>query len=171
MIDFRRLVLCILLGIGFAIVLPSCTTVSPPQMTEQSLLGKQILSEQNEHYKAARDLVSLTLQMDTDALFSQLIEMQLNFQPKLRPYRQILIDFFKEIVTSNEFMDEIINIHMELFSKDELTELNTLLEAKVMIKYRQVTPQIMNGLQQVALKLMKKHASELQSRLKNEVEK
>ena len=50
MTDFRRLVLCILLVIGFAIVLHSCTTVSPTQMTGQNVLGKQILSEQNEHY-------------------------------------------------------------------------------------------------------------------------
>lgn len=179
MTDFHRLISFILIVFGISSILPSCVTTPPSQTPSggsevviQGVSKKQIITEQNAHYEAARELIALmTGQMDVGALVNQLVEVQLQFKPTMRPYRHIFIDFIKERITSDEYLYGEAKIYMELLSENELRELKGLMETDVWKKYQRLMPQFIKGTHQLLFKLIQEHASEFQGRLKKEIER
>ncbi len=101
----------------------------------------------------------------------QMVAIQLNQNPALAPYKQIMISFFDKHMSYSSLKTDLINLYANAFTESELKEINTFYQTPTGKKAIQQMPILMNQGGQIGAQRIKQNMPELEKLIKAESER
>ena len=106
-------------------------------------LGGNAYASADPHRDAARELFSaMDMQSMLDQLIQQTLNMQIQRNPGMEPFREVMEVFFREYLSFDSLQEDFVDAYIEAFSTTELQELAAFYRTPVGAKALRVTPQL-----------------------------
>jgi hypothetical protein len=123
-----------------------------------------------ETHRAAAESLTTLLQMETmlQQSYEQIIDVQIQGNPALHPYRQVMLDFFAKHMSWASLKDEMLDLYVESFTEDELLELAEFYRSPVGQKAVQVMPELMRRGSEVGSRRVQEHLPELERMIREQ---
>ncbi len=102
---------------------------------------------------------------------SQLIDVQLQQNPDLAPYKNVMIEFFDKHLSWDSIKPAILKIYSEEFTASELQEINRFYSTEVGKKTLEKMPALMAQGAQIGMTRVQANMAELQSMIQAESER
>jgi len=102
---------------------------------------------------------------------SQMIDVQLQQNAALAPYKGVMIEFFKKHMSYDSLKPEILIMYSDVFSASELKEINAFYTTKVGKKTIEKMPTLMAQGGQIGAGRVQANIAELRSMIKAEGER
>ncbi len=129
------------------------------------------LAVDDEALKIGIRLAANNGMIDVNALAEKMTEYQLEREPVLKPYRHVLVKFFKEFYSSEEVYLAMGYVYAEHFTLEELKELEILLRNPLIAKLQRETPNLLPIMLGATEELLFSKVDELQVRVAAEAER
>lgn len=126
----------------------------------------------NNSKKEAEILLS-TIGMDTvlEQTISQMLDIQLQQNPALAPFKQVLLRFFNKHMSYESLKPEMVAIYSEAFTSTELKEINAFYKTPAGSKTIEKMPELMAKGGQIGAKRVQDNIQELQEMIKVETDR
>lgn len=123
--------------------------------------------------KKEAELLLNTLGLDQvlQQTINQMLDLQLQQNPALLPYKQVMLQFFNKYMSYDSLKGEMVTIYSETFSAPELKQINTFYQSPVGKKTIEKMPELMAKGGQIGAKRVQEHLPELQEMIKVESER
>ncbi len=121
--------------------------------------------------EAEKFLNSLDMEKSLNQSVQQMVAIQLNQNPALAPYKQIMISFFDKHMSYSSLKTDLINLYANAFTESELKEINTFYQTPTGKKTIQQMPLLMNQGGQIGAQRIKQNMPELEKLIKAESER
>lgn len=117
-----------------------------------------------ETHRAAAESLTTLMQMETllQQSYEQIIDVQIQGNPKLHPYRQVMLDFFAKHMSWEMLKEDMISLYVESFTEDELLVLAGFYSTPVGQKAVQVMPELMRQGAEIGARRVQEHLPELE---------
>jgi uncharacterized protein len=102
---------------------------------------------------------------------SQMLDVQLQQNPALAPYKGVMMDFFNKYMSFNSLKPEMAQAYADAFTLAELQEINTFYATDVGQKVVQEMPKLMAAGAQMGVNRVQENIGELQEMIKAESER
>jgi hypothetical protein len=146
----RRRLIGSLLGIG------ALVAAATPLLAEPSA----------SHRAAAAELLQLMeVREQAQAAVEKVLDMQLAQNPGMRAQREVILDWLREVVGSQEMMDRFAALYVERFTEAELRELIAFYRTPTGKRAVRELPALMEQGMLIGQELGQKHQAELERRL------
>lgn len=113
----------------------------------------------SSHYKAAEDLLAM---MDMENLMqrsiSQMLQVQLQRQPQMEPYKEVMLEFFSKYLSWDSLKDEYIDIYVSEFNEAELRDMIAFYKTPTGQKALKKMPLLMNRGAQIGSRKVQENA-------------
>lgn len=117
----------------------------------------------------ARELLDkLGMKRAMEQSMANLIDLQVQQQPALAPFRQIMRDYFEKYMSYDVLRPEMVKIYEEAFTTAELKEVNAFYDTETGKKALAVMPTLMGKVGQLGAERSQAHAGELRSMIEAE---
>lgn len=137
-----------------------------------SLIGALALADEASHRRAAEDLLVATAAESTmNASIDQMMAAQLQLQPQLAPFRDVMRGFIEQNVGYAAMKDEMIALYVGEFTEPELVELAAFYRTPTGSKAIAKVPTIMARSVQISMARMQARQGELVKLLEDEVKR
>ena len=100
-----------------------------------------------------------------------MIDIQLQQNPAIAPFKQVMLDFFSKYMSWESLKDDIAEIYLEEFSIQELKELTAFYKTPTGQKAALRVPQLMSKGGELGMRRVQEHMPELQEMIAKEAEK
>jgi uncharacterized protein len=118
----------------------------------------------NESVKQAEILLnSIDMNAVLHKTIDQAINMQLQQNPAMSPYKKVLTQFFEKYMSYASMKPFLLKMYGDTFTADELKELNKFYASPIGRKSLQVMPDLMAKDGQYGAQQVQSHMTELQS--------
>ncbi len=118
------------------------------------------------HDGARKEAERLLDTIDAEGLFeksiNQMIDVQLKQDPKLTPYRRILLGFIEKYMSYQSLKPDFIKMYTDAFTESDLREINRFYATPVGRKVLRKTPEFMKMGSEIGAKRLQQHIHELQ---------
>lgn len=101
----------------------------------------------------------------------QMLQVQLQQQPALVPFKQVMRTFLQKHMSYAQLKDEFVNIYAEAFTADELKQLNAFYATPVGQKTIQKMPELMAKGAQLGAQQVQDNMAELQQMIQEEAKR
>ena len=130
-----------------------------------------VLADIQSHRRAAEQLASL-LQMEQllQQTHEQVLNVQIQANPDLNPYRDVLLQFLKERLSWDNLKDELLDLYTENFTEAELQELVTFYATETGQKSVRLMPEILRRAGEIGLRRVQEQLPELERRLQEKAD-
>lgn len=91
--------------------------------------------------------------------------------PSLKPYKSVIIDFYTEMFSSDEFIKALAKINTEIFTLEELLDLEKMMALPIYKTHQEKLPEYLTKLSQLSIQAMLANQFKLQELLKEAQEK
>lgn len=137
-----------------------------------SLLMTQLTFADTSSEREAEKLLN-TMGMEEAMIqsMSQMIDLQLQQNPALAPYKSVMMQFFAKHMSWESLKPEFLKIYSEAFSANELHEINEFYATETGKKTIQLMPLLMAQGGQIGASRVQQNIGELQEMLKTESER
>lgn len=136
---------------------------STSQTADQDQPALEAASDrQASHYKTAEELLSV-FDMDTllQTSMAQMLEIQLQRNPSIKPYKHVLMEFFAKYMSYESLKDDLIKMYVEVFSEKELREVIAFYKTPTGQKAIEKVPELMKTGAQLGAERLESHKDEL----------
>lgn len=122
-----------------------------------------VIADMQSHRQAAEQLAQL-LQMDRllQQSYEQMLDVQVQANPDLKPYRNVMLQFFQKHMTWDVLKDDLLNLYTEHFSEAEMQELIGFYASETGQKSVSVIPDIMRRAGEIGVKRVQENMPELE---------
>lgn len=125
----------------------------------------------NEAHDEAEQIVNtINANNNYDKIVNQLLRVQLQVKPQLRPFEDVLRDFFSKYINFNSIKEDLINLYTSRFTTDELKKIRKFYESDVGKKVITQLPQISYESNQIGIRKVNAHQNELKMMIQQRVE-
>ena len=98
-------------------------------------------------------------------MIDQMIEVQIQQDPMMQPYRHVLQEFFGTYMSYETLRDQYVEIYVDYFSADELNRLADFYETALGTKLISLGSDIVSEQMQIAIYEVSRHSHKLQDML------
>lgn len=116
-------------------------------------------------------LSSMGLESSIQQSMSQMIEIQLQQNPALDPFKGVMMEFFAKHMSWESLKPELLRIYAEAFTADELRELNRFYATDTGQKTIRMMPTLMAQGAQIGVARVQDNMAELQAMIQSEAER
>lgn len=99
---------------------------------------------------------------------SQIMDIQLQQNPALLPYKDVVMQFFRKHVSYSSLKPEMIQIYAEVFTAQELRDINAFYRTETGQKTIRLMPQLSAAGAQLGLQRIQQNGAELQRMIQAE---
>lgn len=136
------------------------------------LLTSTVTLADSEADKQAEQLFNVIgLEATFDQAMKQMVNVQLQQNPGLEPYKDILLQFFEKYTGYDSVKAELIKAYTEAFTVSELKELTTFYGSDLGQKALRKMPELMGQAAQNGVARVQANMGELQGLIKKESER
>jgi hypothetical protein len=127
----------------------------------------------DEASKKEAEVLLNTLGLDKalQQTISNMLDLQLQQNPALLPYKQVMLEFFNKYMSYDSLKAEMVTIYSDAFTASELKEINAFYESPTGRKTIEKMPELMAKGGQLGAKRVQEHLPELQEMIKVESER
>jgi hypothetical protein len=100
-----------------------------------------VLANDNEKYFELALAVTAVPEESLELMIDGLLENQIAADPSIKPIRRAFKTFYMETLNSDLVKNGSAHIQMELFTYEELLEINEMMQLPIYKKYMEVTPE------------------------------
>lgn len=126
----------------------------------------------NSHRQAAERLLKVAnMENALQQSIEQMLSIQLQQQPTLTPYKEVMLKFFKKHMSFESLKEDIITIYIEEFTEKELNEIIIFYESPVGRKTIEKMPKLMGKGAQLGANRVQQNIGELQKMIEAESER
>ncbi|CAA0101748.1 Uncharacterised protein [Halioglobus japonicus] len=129
------------------------------------------LADEASIKEAEKLLQTMGTEAALEQSMSQMIDVQLQQNPALAPYKGVMMEFFNKYTSYNSLKLEMAQTYAEAFTLTELQEINAFYASEVGQKVVQVMPQLMAAGAQMGVTRVQENIGELQEMIKAESER
>lgn len=135
-------------------------------------LTNGLIADDGSHQKAVEEMFTV-MNMDSlsSKLIDQMLQMQLQRNPELEPYKGTLKEFFAKHVGWASMKDEMVQNYKEAFTEHEIKEITAFYKTPTGQKALQKMPELMAKGAQIGVSRVQNNIGELQEMLEKEMEK
>ena len=132
-------------------------------------------AETNINTEVKREAETLLETSNTKYMMEQAVEQMLQLQlqqnPALTPYREIMMKFINKHMSYNSLKPELIELYAESFTAQELRDLTAFYQTPTGQKAIQKMPELMSKGGQIGAMRIQSNIPELQQMIKQEAER
>lgn len=123
--------------------------------------------------KMEAEILLSTMGMDTalEQTISQMLDIQLQQNPTLAPFKQVMLRFFNKHMSYESLKPEMVAIYSETFTLTELKEINAFYKTPTGSKTIEKMPELMARGGQIGAQRVQDNIQELQEMIKVESER
>jgi hypothetical protein len=99
-----------------------------------------LLANDDRHFEAALSVIAMPQGEKLEEMVQAVVNQQVNANSSIRPIRKAFETFYRETFQSDEFINGLAEIQMELFSYEELLEIKKMMALPIYKKYEEVMP-------------------------------
>jgi|GEM_PF-2037240 len=125
-----------------------------------------LLANDEAHFEAALAVIAMPQGEKLEEMVQGVVNQHISANPSIRPIKKAFEIFYRETFQSDEFINGLAKIQMELFSYEELLEIKKMMSLPIFKKYEEVMPSFITKNMQLGQQVVKAN----QSRLKELVE-
>ncbi len=125
-----------ILKIVLACLLITGCNSTPINATNQNSVAKTSKEE------ASLLIENMNLKAILDQTIEQMLQIQLNSKPELKPYKDVMLRFFAKHMSYESLKPELIDIYASEFTANELRELNVFYSTPTGRKIIEKTPEL-----------------------------
>lgn len=111
-------------------------------------------ADEQAHFEAARAVISMPQGDKLEEMVQGIVNQQAYANPNIKPIRKAFETFYREVFQSEEFIDGLAQVQMELFTYEELLEIKEMMKLPIFKKYEEVMPQFLAKNMEVGQKLV-----------------
>jgi hypothetical protein len=135
------------------------------------LLSPAVAGEES-HRQAAEKLLRMAgMERALEQSIEQMLKVQLQQQPSLGPYKEVMLKFLKKHMSFESLKGDIATIYMEEFTEPELNEIMAFYETPTGRKTLEKMPRLMMKGAQLGITRVQQNIVELQEMIKAESER
>jgi len=124
------------------------------------------------HAKLAKEHVMINFKATSPKELAESITTGLLMrQPTQRPFKNVYVDFFVKIFTSEEYLEGLAKVYRKHYSIKELAYVNKVYDDPKMISYLKKQPKVMQEIMLFGQEIGAKHQDELQAALAKKAQK
>lgn len=116
-------------------------------------------------------LNTMGMESAMDESMSQMLDVQLQQNPALAPYKSVMMAFFRKYISWNSLKPEFLKIYTETFSAAELREINAFYATDTGKKTIEKMPALMAQGGQIGAARVRDNIGELQQMIETESER
>jgi len=135
------------------------------------LLGVPGISaaSQASHRAAAEKLLQVThMQQTLDMAMQRMLAVQVQSQPQLQPYKQVMLDFLRKYMGFKSIKDDLVALYVRNFSEKELDDIVAFYETPSGQKAVSKLPVLMSEGAQLGVRRVQAHLDELRAMIRAE---
>lgn len=121
--------------------------------------------------EAEKLLQTMNMQSALQASMEQMLDVQIQQNPAMGPYRQVMQQFFQKHMSYQSLKPELVQIYAEAFSAQELAEINQFYTSQVGQKTIQKMPELMGKGARIGAARVQANIGELQAMIKAEAQR
>ena len=122
--------------------------------------------------KEAEKLLTITgTQEIMDKSMSQMLDMRLQQNPALAPYKLVMMEFFKKHMSYESLKPELVKVYSKEFTASELREINTFYLTNVGKKTIEIMPALMAQTAQMGAARVQENIGDLQAMIQAEAKR
>lgn len=127
---------------------------------------------ETEAEKQAELLLEATnMESVLSSTISQTLDLYLQQSPELAPYKNVMLEFFAKYMSYDSLKPELIDTYTEVFTADELKEINAFYQTDVGRKAIAKMPELMAKGSRIGARRVQQNMGELQAMIKAESER
>jgi hypothetical protein len=116
-------------------------------------------------------LNTMGMESAMDQSMSQMLDLQLQQNPALAPYRNVMVEFFRKHISWTSLKPAFLEIYTEAFTAEELREINAFYATDTGKKTIEKMPLLMTQGGQIGISRVQDNIEELQEMIKIESER
>lgn len=122
--------------------------------------------------KAAVQLLD-TLHMDQllQQMITTQVDAEINANPQMKPYRQVLVDFMNKYLGYSEMKDDLVSVYAGAFTESELKQLVSFYKSPVGQKALTKMPELVARGAQIGQARVQSHLDELRQDISDEAQR
>ncbi|WP_204355729.1 MULTISPECIES: DUF2059 domain-containing protein [Marinobacter] len=121
--------------------------------------------------EAEKLLDAINMEETLDRSISQMLDVQLNQQPSLKPYKDVMLRFFSKYMSYDNIKPDLVSIYADAFTAEELRELNAFYTTDIGQKAIRTMPDLMAKGAQMGAQRVQAHIGELRTMIAEEAER
>ena len=133
------------------------------------------MANDNRHFEVAKEHVMIGFKVTSpEKLAESVTNGLLMRRPQNQPFKQVYIDFFVKIFSSDEYINQYAKLYMKYYTIEELEYVNKVYSNPKMLNYLRKMPSIMQESLVIGQEMAVKHREELNRALEErakEIEK
>ena len=133
--------------------------------------GTMALADTASMKEAEQLLQTMGTEAALEQSMEQMVDVQLQQNPALAPYKGVMMDFFNKYTSYNSLKLEMAKAYSEAFTLEELQEINAFYASDVGQKVVQTMPRLMAQGAQLGVSRVQENIGELQEMIKAESER
>lgn len=128
-------------------------------------------SDKAAEEQAEKLLNTMDMEAALQQAISQMLDLQLQQNPNLSPYRGVMMQFFKKHMSYESLKPEVIEIYIEAFNAKELKKINDFYSTDIGKKTLQKMPVLMAKGGELGMRRVQENAEELRMMIQKESER
>jgi len=129
-----------------------------------------VFAENNAKKEAEILLNTMGMETAFEESISRILNIQLQQNPSLKPYKQVMLDFFSKHMSFQSLKPDMINIYADAFTTLELREISAFYRTPTGSKTIKLMPELMAKGSQLASKRVQDNTQELQKMISDKAE-
>lgn len=121
--------------------------------------------------EAAKLMNAMEMEVAFERSIEQMVEVQINRNPSILPYKDVMRQFFQKYMSYEELKPEIIKLYADAFSAEELREINAFYASPTGKKTIKLMPDLMTRGAEVGSRRIQANIQELQQMIQAESER
>ncbi|MDM3870490.1 DUF2059 domain-containing protein [Porticoccus sp. W117] len=130
-----------------------------------------VAADQARYETAERLMNSMDMQELLETSISQTLDMQLQQQPAMAPFRGVMLEFFRKYMSYESLKPDLVSIYAEAFSVTEMEDMIAFNNSPTGQKAAKLMPQLMIQGGQLGMQKVQFHMQELQQMVAEEMAK
>lgn len=132
------------------------------------LLSTNVIADNLKKVEAIKLLNSMKMEQTLNASISQVLEFQLQQNPQLLPYKDVMLKYFAKYMSYESLKLDLVDIYSEAFTLQELRDINAFYQTPTGQKTIEKMPELMVKVLQLGPSLMQDNFFELQQMIADE---
>jgi hypothetical protein len=126
-------------------------------------LAPHVRADAASHEAAAKQLIaSMNMSDLMDRTIDQTLEMQMQQSPQLRPYRDVMLKFFRKYLSWAAIEPDMIKLYTDTFTEDELKDITRFYQTPTGQKAVKTLPDLMAKGAEIGQRKVQENLAELQ---------
>jgi hypothetical protein len=107
----------------------------------------------------------------TDATITPMVDMQVNANPSIKPFRQVMLDFMKKYISWESLQPDMTKLYMATFTEEEVLAMEKFYATPAGQKAAKAVPELAAKGAEIGQRRVQEHMAELQAAIAAEQER